>query len=120
MDDKDGNSKGKTENDAGVLAKALLDIKSKADNQVMEDWAGHLGIKLANESNELRAISNKQKPNEDQELKNNISNRHFFDEGIIELTSSLGSLGSSNLDLKGHYPDNNKNPDAAKIISIRE
>ena len=109
-------SKGKVENDTGVLAKGLSDVVS-ASPRVAEHEAGHIDVNLENKSDELKITSSKNKTKEDQELKLNLSHKHFSDEGIVELSSSfMSSWESSNSDLKGHYPDNNKNRDAKKIL----
>ncbi len=107
--------KRKAENDTGVLTNGLPGIVSEG-SRIAEQDAGYSDIKFQNKGNETKITSSKNKPKEDQELKFNLSSKHFSDEGIAELSSSfLGSWESPKSDLKEHYRDINKTPDAKKI-----
>ena len=107
--------KGKAENDTSVLAKGLPDVVS-ASSYISEHEDPHFGINLKNKDDELKVISSKNQPKENQELKLDLSHKHFSNEGIVELSSSfMSSWESSNSELKQHYRDTNKSRDANKI-----
>jgi hypothetical protein len=107
--------KGKAENDTSVLTKGLPDAVS-ASAYISEQEAAHFVINLENKGDELKVISSKNQPKENQELKLDLSHKHFSNEGIVELSSSfMSSWESSNSELKQHYRDTNKSRDANKI-----
>ena len=108
-------TKRKAETDTGVLSNGLPDVVSES-SRITEQDAGYSETKFENEDHEIKITSSEYKSKEDQELKLNLSQKYFSDEGVAELSSSfLGSWEPSKSDLKEHYRDTNKADDAKKL-----